>query len=74
MTRPLQLMSKWLGFYRAGSIMRRRKLVLSVIYLLRPGLGDDISLRWPVFCRLRIFGKLLNECELEGCLSSVHPL
>ena len=25
-------------------------------------------------CRLGIFGKLINECELEGRLSSVHPL
>ena len=25
-------------------------------------------------CRLRILGKLLNECEPEGCLLSLHPL
>ena len=42
-------MSRWLRFYRADSIVGRRTLVPLVVYLLRSGLGDDVSLRRLVF-------------------------
>ena len=61
LTRPFQLVSRWLGFCRFGLIAGRRMLVLPVAYILRPSLGDDFPLRRPELC-------LSPEPFLEGQL------